>query len=76
MEHKGKAPIELYLLKYWSTLGEAAEAIGVTYQALKVWRDEKPYNLLKHTPEILNLTGGSVNELWDSVKANIEYLEK
>lgn len=71
----GKPPIELFLLKYYPTLADAAQALNVTYQAVKVWRDEKPRNLLKHTPEIIALTGCDISELWDAVKANIAYLE-
>lgn len=76
METKGRAPIELFLLKYWPTLVDAAEALGVTYQAVRAWKEDKPRNAFKYTLEIVALTGCDPYELYEAVKANVDYIEE
>jgi len=52
-----RTPLELMLLTHYRTLSGAAEAIGVTVQAVRSWSYEKPANFLKYIREWNSITG-------------------
>lgn len=76
MEQKGRAPIELFLLRYFPTLQDAADSLGVSTQAVRAWKETQPRNMLRYGLEIVSRTKCDLTELFEVVRSNIDYLKE
>ena len=66
-EYEGRGAVELFYLKYYKTLTEAAEHLGVKVQTMRQWRDY-PERMLKYIFEIRECTGATYQEIIDVVQ--------
>lgn len=66
-ETTGRSPVELFLLKHFKNIGDAAETIGVSRRTVDMWRS-RPERMLKYAFEVREATGASAAEIMDVIE--------
>jgi hypothetical protein len=66
-ETTGRSPVELFFLKHFQNMGEAAEALDLSRKTVDTWRS-RPERMLKHVFLVREVTGASAAEIMDVIE--------